>query len=398
MKNLFLKLCLVASFAYPAKFAFANQDLTKLNSAKSDNLLTVRNKVLVNFYSDNNQKTNQANNYKGSNLNFNLYSNAKLSEKLVLNSYLKYQTIFDDYKAESRNIFATLGRDQNSQNNYLRIKELNFIYNFDKLDLKAGKFTANFGKAWSFNEGIWLKDMAGNYLYDEKIGAEIKTKLGNQQKVGEYNFSFAVFTNNGKNLDNSADVNRDVNYKYNANRSNKNSLSSYLASLDILFDFAKREKLSYHFSYINLAPSEKFSATDSSKIHNQKAFSLGLNYQYPLYEKLDLNALLEYVKVSNVGGNKNVKDNYLIANLVGNIDKNYNIALGYGRHKNNILTKIKGFRQDFVEISTGYKFNQTRFYDSLQIQVGYKQIRSNYKTDLDKWYGYGMKLTYVKNL
>ncbi len=388
MKNIFLKpLVVFVAVIFSSLAVFADDFKSSHN-----------NLLIADFYADNNnQTTNLKNNYKTGYSRFNLYSNIQPIKNLTINSYLKFENIFDDYKATSRDIALTSTNNPNSRNNYFKIKEFNLSYNFTKFSLVAGKFTANFGTAWRFNEGIWLRDIANNYLQDEKLGAVINTKLGDQKKVGEYNFAFGVFANNGGNLDNSAIILRDPNYQYHSSLSNKKSPSSYLAALDILYDFGEDKKLSYHFSHINLAPSERFSKINGAKIANQKAWSFGGNYQYPWSQKLQSNALLEYTKINNVGGNNHVKDNYLIANLVNNICKNYNITFGYGRHKNVILNASNGFRQDFFEVSAGYKFSKTKIFDLLSLQIGYKGIRTNYKTSLEKWQDYGVRLVYLKN-
>lgn len=392
MKNIITKFSLSCSLIIlSVNAAGKNLDLRQcLCDLKSENLL------VADFFTDNNSELdNSKANYKTGYSRFNLYSHIKSSDNFTINSHLKFQDIFNDYQVASRSIAATSSADSNSRNNYFKIKELNLAYDFKKFTLTVGKFSANFGKAWKFDQGIWLNDMASNYMADEKLGATINTKLGDKQKTGEYNFGFSFFANNGSNLDNSSDVLRDSNYNYQSHLSNKKSPSSYLAFVDILYDFGNDEKLSYHFSHISLAPSQRF--LNGTKISNQRAWSFGGNYQYPLIKEVGLDGLIEYTKVDNVGGNPYVRDNYLIADLVSNIYQNYNITLGYGRHKNVIFNARNGFSQEFFEISAGYKFNQTKFYDKLLIQIGCKEIRTNYKVRLEKWRDYGVRLAYVKN-
>ncbi len=394
VRNIIIKSCLVAAVTFP--FCAAIADAKELNRKEGD--WGVKNLLIADFYADNNnQITNQKNNYKTGYSRFDLYSHLKPIDNFTINSHLKFENIFDDYQVASRDISATSSSDQTSRNNYFKIKELNLKYDFDKYSFTAGKFSANFGTAWRFNEGIWLRDMAHNYLQDEKLGAIVSAKLGDQKNIGEYNFGFAMFANNGSNLDNSPTISRDSNYQYNSNLSNKKSPSSYLASLDILYDFGDNEKLSYHFSHINLAPNQRFSKINGAKISNQRAWSLGSNYKYPLLKELQLDAMVEYTKINGVGGNANVRDNYLIANLVNNICQNYNITFGYGRHRNVIVSNRNGFNQDFFEVSGGYKFNRTKFFDHLSVQIGYKEIRTNFKTKLEKWQDYGARLVYSKN-
>ena len=286
--------------------------------------------------------------------------------------------------------------NQYFENQTLFAQEIVITYENKNTSLLAGKFTPNFGTAWQWGRGIWSHDLARNYKENEKLGVGGVYRVGNLKKVGLYNFGLAAFTNDRNNLDNSLITNRDSDSKSDAKPGDTKSLKSYVASLDILFAFNKKEQLSYHFSYIDMAVNSRASSIPQNKIDSQKGIAAGMNYRYPINDYFLLDTLLEYVDLKNIGGNSDVGQQYSTLSFVGELCRNWNVT---GATTNLAQKQINqnGFDQNLSEISVGYKFDKTVIFDKLLLQVGYKNSRTNYKTSVETNNSYGVLLRYIKS-
>jgi hypothetical protein len=317
-----------------------------------------------------------------------LYNNLKLSKQIWLSSLAIAERI-DNSGTNNTN------KNRYFDNNGAYLQEFALHTSTEKYSLVAGKFNLNFGNAWRFERGIWAGNLAKNYRQTEKLGFSGVYRVGDIQKTGQYNFTFSTFTNDRKNFDNSILVNRDSTHKSDAAPGDKRSLSSYQAGLNINFDFGKNDKLSYNFSYLNLAVDKKLSAVPASKIDDQKASVFGINYHFPLRENLEFDFLLEYTGIRNVGGNSDKKEKYLTANLITKIYKNWIIFVGNSKYRDSTYTKGRE-DQRLNEISFGYEFNKTKFFDRLTIDVGYKRMQTNDYTNNNYQNSLGILLRYYK--
>ena len=225
-------------------------------------------------------------------------------------------------------------------------------------------------------------------------------RVGDIRKTGQYELGFSAFTNDRKNLDNAIFSKRDSAHKSDAKPGDTRSLKSYVASLDVKFDFGEnfgsKEKLSYHFAYTNLAVNSNMSSVTSNKIADQKGFVAGLNYEYPLAENFALDALLEFEKTKNLNGDGDISEHYLTSSLITKIYHNWNVTLGYAERDNSHVDQ-DGFKQNTSEISFGYDFDKTILFDKLTIQAGYKNQRTDNKTNLNVQNVLGVLLRYYKN-
>jgi hypothetical protein len=318
-----------------------------------------------------------------------LYSNLNFNKNFSLNSFLKI---------EPSNKLAQNNDGKNSyfKNESLFFEELNLTYNSKKFAAILGKFDLNFGSAWIFNRGIWSNELAQNYQQKEKLGAGIIYRAGNSKTVGGYNFSFTSFTNDRKNLDNSIITSRNSDAKSDGKVGDTRKLGqSYNVALDVNFDFGKEEKLSYHFSYLNLAANKRNSLVEAAKISDQKSWAANLNYKFPLTQNFAADALFEYVSSKNFGGNSDVKENYFSGNVIGKIYQNWNVTLAYAKHDKSQISAA-GFEQNLAEISAGYEFDKNAFFDKLLLQIGYKNQRDDYKTNVNSRNVLGALLRYQK--
>jgi hypothetical protein len=236
-----------------------------------------------------------------------------------------------------------------------------------------------------------------DYKQNQKLGGGASLKIGDQKRVGQYNFSFATFTNDNTSLSNSL-INKPEAYNKSDAKAGDASglLQSYNAALDVLFDFGENEKLSYHFSYINLAVNSKATQVQLNKLGDQKGYVAAMNYRYPISENFVVDGLLEYVALKNIGGNSDISDKYSTASLVGEIYRNWNITLAT-THLARREVNFNGVDQNLSEISAGYKFTPAKFFDQLLLQVGYKNFRTNYKTSLNSNNSIGALLRLIKS-
>lgn len=338
-------------------------------------------------FDDNYQSTEKADEYKDTQFKGRLYSKLSLNKNLAINGY---------FRMKEFNKTAANGKDRTFKDEGLYIEELNVTYNDNKYAFIAGKFDLNFGTAWRWDRGIWSYETAQNYKQTEKLGFNGIYRLGDSKTVGEYQFGFGVFTNDRKNLDNSILVSRTSASKSDAVPGDTRSLKSYVASLDINYDFGGHEKLSYHFSYIDLAVNNRASSVTPTKIDDQKGFALGMNYKHPVTENFTVDWLLEYASIKNFGGDSDISENYLTTNIIGRIYQNWLVTLGYS-DRDNSEVDAAGFDQNLSEISFGYEFGKALFFDKLVLQAGYKNQRTNYKTSLETQNVFGGLLRLYKN-
>jgi hypothetical protein len=320
-----------------------------------------------------------------------LFSRVKLNDEFALNTNLE----FSSFNSVSGERTGNAIGDRAFEENGAGIEELALSYNHKNVTILAGKYIPNFGTSWRWGRGIWSKDIAQSYKQDGKLGFAGIYKAGDKQKTGEYNFGFAAFTNDRKNLDNSFSNKSSPDHKYDAKAGDTRSLQSYVASVDIDFDFKEGEELSYHFAYMNLAVNERASKVAPTKIDNQKGFVASGKYRYPLHENFLLDGLLEYVDMRNVGGDSDITDKYFNFSLVGEIYHNWNVTLAESNRKN-VEIDQNGFDQNLSEISFGYKLDKSRFFDQLLLQVGYRKLRTNYKTSLNEQDSVGILARYIK--
>ncbi len=360
---------------------------------------------LENVNSRDYQDTNSADEYNNNAAKLNFITNATYNKKWFAEI---------NYRVEQ--VRQQSVEDKNYGGNGAYLREMRFGYNDKNFALYAGKFRPFFGIAWrngrnnwmdytqnnqeqfDYNNtrGLWNDYIASGYAQTEKLGVSSVVKAGNAKTVGRYELGLSFFTNDRKNFDNSLINQRVSASKSDALPGDTRSLKSYVASLDVSFDFAPDEKLFYRFAYIDLAVNSLASSVDAGKIGDQKGFSAAMNYQYPFSQDFNLNGLAEYVSMKNVGGNSDVDDKYLTTSLVANIYQNWNVTTAYANRANQHFAQ-NGYDQNMSEISAGYRFDKNLFFDSLLIQAAYRNLRTNDKQNVDTKNTVGVLVRYIKN-
>jgi hypothetical protein len=350
-------------------------------------------------FNDGYQATDRAEEFNDTEARIRFYSALNLSKNISLNSFFELEQSNRAAATARRHNLPNGGGDRSFEDEGIHAEELTLDYDSKNFALVAGKFNPDYGLAWRWDRGIWYHDIAENYRLREKLGLDGIYRLGSAKKTGQYEFGLSAFTNDRKNLDNTVFSKRDSDHKSDAKPGDTRSLQSYVASLDVNFDFGEKfgdkEKLSYHFASSNLAVNERASSVSPTKIDDQKGFVAGMNYQYPLVENLTLDALLEYENTRNLDGNSDVTENYLTASAIAKIYHHWNVSLAYAERKNMHADQF-GFDQNLAEISAGYEFKKNKFFDKFLVQIGYKNQRTNYKTSLDTQNVAGLLARYYK--
>ena len=399
MKRLLFLIIIGTFCVFDLSYAKVDDDLEQYLTEPSTKFLNpkISFKLSSDFnLTDNYQATKKKSEYKDIDFTSRFYGKFTLNDNLYIRSYLKFQR--EDPISKSSDISSNKAKNRYFENGAIHIEELNINYKIADFSFKIGKTNLDFGRSWDWKRGIFAYKLAKNYKQTEKLGFGISYKLGDKQKDGAYHFNFFSFIDDNKYLDNSIITKRDLSDNLNNKITTKSGLKSYIASLDINFDFGEKyreqEQLLYQFAYLNHALQNKEISLQNNK--DEKSFAFSLKYILPIYHNFAIDAIYEYVKINNVDGNKNISENYNNLSLISKIFNNYNLTLSY----NQLSNKEKfanGFDKNISEISFGYKFEETIIFDELLLQAGYKNQRTNYKTSLDKQNAIGLLLRYTKN-
>ncbi|MBM5782256.1 MAG: hypothetical protein FJ368_02415 [Pelagibacterales bacterium] len=359
----------------------------------------ISGRVITDISFDNNYESNDSKDkFNDATVLGRLFSDLSFTKSFSIKTNIFLSRVDASKENEKRKNSPSGGGDMAFENTGLYVRELVLDYSKENFSVIAGKYTANFGTAWRWGRGIWSNSLPIKYIQKEKLGFGGVYRIGDEKRTGRYNFGFSAFTNDRKNLDNSIFNHRDVGNKYDAKAGDTRGLDSYNASLDINFDFGYREKLSYHFSYLNLAVNSNQTSVKYSKIADQKGFVLGTNYIYPINDALVLDSLVEYVEMKNVGGNSDSGNKALSLSLVGEIYNNWNVTLANSYYKNsNLSDGSLNYNENLYEFSTGYKFDKTKYFDQLLLQIGYKKLRNNYQSYINEQNAAGVLLRYIKS-
>lgn len=362
------------------------------------NNIKISGKNITDLTFENNYNTTDSKNqFNNTEILSRFFSDINFSKNLSLKSNILLSKVDAENENIRRKNSANGGGDMSFENSGIYIQELVLDYSEKNYSILAGKFTANFGQSWIWGRGIWANSVPLNYAQNEKLGFGGIYRIGDSKKTGRYNFAFSTFTNDRKNLDNSIINNRNSSSKNVAKAGDTRNFDSYNISLDVNFDFAENEKLSYHFAYLNLAVNSNQTAINYSKIADQKGFVLNSRYRYPVDSNLLFDGLVEYVEMKNIDGNGDASNKNLNYSLVAEIYQNWNITLANNIYKNSVLNVGNlNYNQNLYEISGGYKFDKTKYFDQFLIQLGYKKLRNNYQSYIDEQNAFGILARYIK--
>lgn len=354
----------------------------------------LKTRIVSDVVLENHDSQNSKNEYDDARARIRLFNNLEFKNGFALNSQIFLNRFDSDSQKTARQNANDGGGDRFFDNQSIIFREFNLSYAGENYDVAAGKFNLNFGKAWVFNHGIWVRDLANqNYRLLEKLGVRGNYSVGDLKKTGKYSFGFSAFTGDSKNFDNAILNERQSKTKNDVGFSR--GLNSWLATLDIDFDFGEKEKLSYHFGYANQDISSKNSVIPIAQISNQKSWVAAINYKYPLRD-LIFDVLVEFAKVNDLGGNSFISEKYLTASLNTVFNENWSFLNGISRRQN-IEKNAAGFDEEIFESSLQYSFLKNKFFDLLTIQAGFRNFRNDLKTSSETQKSLGLMLRYYKN-
>ena len=389
-------LSLTTLFLFLSNISFAEEEILAETSeieSKNSKKKLINGRFITELYDENGYHSNDDNNKFNSeytksylDLNFNITDNL----------YVKSLTALEPTNVAIQNIPDRTNR--HFKNESLFTRELSLNYQASNFSVGLGKINnLNFGKYWDNQNKIWATNLVKtSYRQIEKIGFKGDYAIGDEKKNGRYIFGFSIFTNDSKYTDNSLINDRSSTLKSNATPGDTRNLNSYIASLDINYDFDNEEKLSYHFAYMNLAVNGRQSSVTPAKISDQKAIALNMNYQYPISENILINPIIEYVTMSNVGGNIDHKTNMLTTNIDVFLYKNWNVGISHVIRAD-LIQAENGLDTSITEFSFGYRFPKSSILSGLQLLAGYKKDIIDNKSNPIKTDSVGAMARYVKD-
>ena len=347
---------------------------------------TTNNKSLISgmlsdriYYNNTYGSENKKNEYSDTFIKTRLGVNVKLSDNFSFKTTAKFEKVNETSEAARRNQLPNGGGNRSFENHGAWLDEAVLGYDYKKFSALAGKMSPNFGDAWKSSNGIWVNEFAKkNYEHKEKLGLGLIGRAGDKKTIGEYVFGFSTFTNDRKNFDNSSVTERDTVSKADGKVGDTRSLKSYVASMDVYYDFGKKEKLSYHGSYSNLAINERTAHDNAvpAKNNDQKSFAVNMNYDYPVCDKVLVSSFVEYVKINNLSGNIDKSSDILTANITTYV-KDFYFTIARAQRRQKQINKV-GVFEHINEVAVGYKFdNVNPVLKGLSLAAGYNQRETN---------------------
>jgi hypothetical protein len=346
-----------------------------------------------NYTYDSNNKKNEFNeNY----LRSRLHLKVNFTDKLSLTSRIRLRESNPTSEATQRSTSPKGGGSKSFEDEVLFLQRLHLNYDYKNGTFVAGKFATKFAQSYQRKDNIWLFEKArARYMQNEKLGFANYLKAGNEKENGHYVLGLATFTNDSKSLDNSTITKESTATKVTGRPGDKRGLKSYIASMDINYDFGAQEKLSYHISYINLAVNENLSPVSKEKIEDANAYAVNMHYQYPLHKHILGKAFIEYVNFSNNEGNIDQDVDFLTTILTFNLFKDYSITIGkYFEQQTTIGGN--GIDNEVKEFNLGYSFNDQSILKGIKIMAGVKHEQTDSKTSKVKNNVAGLLVRYIK--
>lgn len=394
MKKLFLILFFL-SFDALAKDLISDDIFNSIEDSFED--AKISNSLVVDLNYDNNyEASNPKEEFRQTNARARFYSGIRFNDKLSFNTQINLSPFNKNSTIQRRDVAINGGGDRSFEDQGIFVRQFYLKYQEDNYTLIAGKINLAYGNAWRWDRGIWTFELANNYRQVDKIGAGGVYKLGDAKTTGQYNFGFNFFKNDSKYIDNALIASDNGFHKSDNRAGDDNFFNSYMAALDIKFDFGREEKLSYHFNYLNLSVNENFINLPKNQIKDQKGFVLGVMYKYPVSKNYHIDSLIEYSKMKNLNGNSNLNERFFTANIINRLYKNWNVTIGYSNHESNLLRR-NGYDQDIKELSFGYEFKKNKFFDRFLIQTGYKNMRNDFGSNTQENHALGFLLRYYKS-
>ncbi len=138
----------------------------------------------------------------------------------------------------------------------------------------------------------------------------------------------------------------------------------------------------------------------NSRFSDQSSYSLAMNHKIKLKNNIIIDKLIEYKDADyseGVIGSK--KDNLLTLNAAIKFDRKWSLNM---THANRRISSDVGLvaRDSVSELATGFDFEQNRYFDGLQLQVGYANLKfkGSQLSNVRNTDSIFLLLRYVKNI
>lgn len=261
----------------------------------------------------------------------------QLNENFAIDGVLVFENI-QDRDPDEDNYFDNEG---------IFVEEIKLNYENGPWAVWAGKFNPGFGSAWDYR-GIWGEDFAEDYEITEKIGVGASYTF-ETEAAGTHTISAHTFFADTTFLSGSVITKRDVLDKDDGGVSNTENFSSFVVSLEGE-DLAGVENLYYKLGYRNQAEGDADSGGD-----NESGFAVTLGHNFAVNERVQMDALVEYVDISNFEAGTD-DNRYLTTSLITTLDEKWNVTASYTSRE---IDSTGGDSNDHLfQLSGGYDFGQ----------------------------------------
>lgn len=248
------------------------------------------------------------------------------------------------------------GKDEAFEKHGAFVESLTVNYDGDEFALYAGKFTPNFGVAWSVAPGIYTKEFAENdYELSGRwgLGGSVGVPGG---PFGHLDLSASAFFADRTVLSDSVFNNRGRTTKASGGPSNTGDFSSFAVAIDG-YEVPWFDTLEYQLAFVHQGRGEGNTA-------DEQGIVASASFTWPLIDGISLSPLVEYAVFNGRGGTRD-RDQQ---NLTGAARFDYeawNLTLGYGR-RNVQQTGLADATDELMQLTVGYAFD-----NGVRLDAGY---------------------------
>lgn len=260
------------------------------------------------------------------------------------------------------------GEDTSFDNEGLYVEQLKMIFGTEKWSLFGGKFNPSFGSAWDLAPGVYGTDFAEDYEQTERLGLGGSYTLGNDAQ-GEYTLSANLFMADRTPLSDALFTKRERLHLSDGGINNTRWPSSFSVTMDGE-NTGGIANLGTHIGYYNQADGTKDSGLD-----RETAYTIGLDYAYPVTDRLEATFLGEWAGIRDSGGSSDDVD-YYTAGTALILDSHWNLSLSH-TSRTTSLSGGDDIHDKMTQISGGYAFD-----NGITVDAGYKTARED-GTDTD---------------
>lgn len=270
-----------------------------------------------------------------------------------------YRPIFIDGVAVLENVNDPKPNTNNTfQSEGIFMEELKLNFEQGGWAAFAGKFNPGFGIAWDYGRGIWSEDFAEDYEITERIGLGGSYNY-EHEAIGTHTLTASTFFADTTFLSQSVISKRDRVSKDDGGASNTENFSSFAIALEGE-NLAGIKNLYYQLAYRYQSEGDEDSGGD-----NETGYAVTLNHIFPVTERVELDALVEFVDIKHFDAGTD-DNQYFSASLITTFDERWNITIGYTSREIDVQGD-SDIDDHLVQVSAGYDFGQ-----GTTIEIGWR--------------------------